>query len=74
MTTGTMKFKIIILAAVVAGFILTIFMLNIIAGAESGNISAHSIAFESMPDFVKTTVYVNHNYNHQDLVSVYFLL
>ena len=74
MTTGTMKFKIIILAAVVAGFILTIFMLNIIAGAESGYISAHSIAFESMPDFVKTTVYVNHNYNHQDLVSVYFLL
>ena len=74
MTLGTMKFKIIILAAVVAGFVLTIFMLNIIAGAESGNISAHSIAFESMPDFVKTTVYVNHNYNHQDLVSVYFLL
>ncbi|HKU84215.1 MAG TPA: hypothetical protein VJP58_09250 [Candidatus Nitrosocosmicus sp.] len=74
MTPGTMKFKIIILAAVVAGFILTIFMLNIIAGGGSGNMSAHSIAFDTMHNLVQTTAYDNHNYNHQDLVSVYFLL
>ena len=74
MTLGTMKFKIIILAAVVAGFVLTIFMLNIIAGGGTGNVSAHSIAFDTMQNFVQTTAYVNHNYNHQDLVSVYFLL
>ena len=40
-----MKFKIIILVAVVAGFILTLFMLNIIASGGSGSMSAHSIGF-----------------------------
>ena len=74
MTSGTMKFKIIILAAVVAGFILTIFMLNIIAGGGSGNMSAHSIAFDTMQNFVQATGNINYNYNHQDLVSIYFLL
>ena len=73
MTLGTMKFKIIILAAVVAGFILTLFMLNIIASGGSGNMSAHSIAFDAIQNYVQTASNVNYNYNHQDLVSIYFL-
>ena len=55
MTLGTMKFKIIILAAVVAGFILTLFMLNIIASGGSGNMSAHSIAFDAIQNYIQTT-------------------
>jgi hypothetical protein len=74
MTLGTMKFKIIILAAVVAGFILTLFMLNIIASGGSGNLSAHSIAFDSVQNYIQTASNVNYNYNHQDLVSIFFLL
>jgi hypothetical protein len=74
MTTGTMKFKIIILAAVVAGFILTIFMLNIIAGGGTGNMSAHTIAFDPILNYVQTTATVNNNYNHQDLFPIYFVL
>ena len=74
MTLGSMKFKIIILAVVVVGFILTLFMLNIIAGGGSGNMAGHSIAFDAIQNYVHTTTGVNYNYNHQDLVSVYFLL
>lgn len=74
MTLGTMKFKIIILAAVVVGFILTLFMLNILAGGGTGNISAHSNAFDAMQNLVQTTANVNYNYNHQDLFSIYFPL
>ncbi len=73
MTLGTMKFKIIILAAVVAGFILTLFMLNIIAGGGSGNMAGHSIAFDAIQNYMLTTTNVDYNYNHQDLVSIYFL-
>ena len=73
MTLGTMKFKIIILAAVVAGFILTLFMLNIIASGGSGSMSAHSIGFDAIQNYVQTASNVNYNYNHQDLVSIYFL-
>ena len=74
MTLGTMKFKIVILAAVVAGFLLTLFMLNIIAGGGSGNMSAHSIAFDVIQNYLQTTADVNSNYLHLDLVSIYFLL
>ena len=73
MTLGTMKFKIIILAAVVAGFILTLFMLNIIASGGSGSMSAHSIGFDAIQNYVQTASNVNYNYNHQGLVSIYFL-
>jgi hypothetical protein len=73
MTLGTMKFKIIILAAVVAGFILTLFMLNIIAGGGSGNMAGHSIAFDAIQNYMQTTTNVDYNYDHQDLVSIYFL-
>ena len=73
MTLGTMKFKIIILAAVVAGFILTLFMLNIIASGGGGSMSAHSIGFDAIQNYVQTASNVNYNYNHQGLVSIYFL-
>lgn len=73
MTFGTMKFKIIILAAVVAGFILTLFMLNIIASGGGGGMSAHSIGFDAIQNYVQTASNINYNYNHQDLVSIYFL-
>jgi len=74
MTLGTMKFKIIILVAVVVGFILTLFMLNILASGGTGNISAHLIAPDTIQDFVQTTANVNYNYNHQELFSIYFLV
>ena len=74
MTLGRMKFKIIILIAVVVGFILTLFMLNILAGGGTGNISAHLIAPNTMQNLVQTTANVNYNYNHQELFSIYFLL
>jgi hypothetical protein len=73
MTLGSMKFKIIILAAVVAGFILLLFLLDILAGGGSGNMAGHSIAFDSIQSYLHATTNVNYNYNHQDLVSVYFL-
>ena len=74
MTLGTMKFKIIILVAVVVGFILTLFMLNILASGGTGNISAHLIAPDTIQNFVQTTANVNYNYNHQELFSIYFLV
>lgn len=74
MTLGTMKFKIIILVAVVVGFILTLFMLNILASGGTGNISAHLIAPGTIQNFVQTTANVNYNYNHQELFSIYFLV
>jgi len=73
MTLATMKFKIIILAAVVAGFIITMFILNIIAGGGSGNMAGHSIAFDAIQNYMQTTTNVDYNSNHQDLVSIYFL-
>ena len=48
-----MKYKIIILAAVVAGFILLLFVLDIIAGGGSGNMSGHLIALEAMQNYYK---------------------
>jgi len=69
MTLKTMKNKIIILASVVAGLILTLFILDIIAGGGSGNMSGHSIAFDAIQNYVKTTATnVDYTYNHQDLV------
>ncbi|MBA2268794.1 MAG: hypothetical protein H0X03_09585 [Nitrosopumilus sp.] len=73
-TLGTMKFKIIILAAIIAGFILTLFMLDIIAGGGSGNMSGHLVAFEGLQTYLQTTTNINYDYNHQDLVAIYFLL
>ena len=74
-TLASMKFKIIILAAIVAGFILTLFILDIIAGGGSGNMSGHLIALEAIQNYVQpTTTYVNYNFNPQDLVSIYFII
>ncbi len=65
MTLGTMKYKIIILAAIVASFIVTLFMLDIIAGGGSGNMSGHSIALEAIQNHLQTTTNINYNYNHK---------
>jgi hypothetical protein len=75
-TLASMKYKIIILAAVVAGFILLLFILDIIAGGDSGNMSGHLVALEAIQNYVQTTTTnINYNYNiHQDLSSIYFLL
>ena len=74
-TVRSMKFKIIILAVIIAGFIITLFMLDIIAGGGSGNMSGHSIALETFQTYPQiTTNNINSNNNHQVLFSVYFLL
>lgn len=70
-TLASMKFKIIILAAIVAGFILTLFILDIIAGGGSGNMSGHLIALEAIQTYVQSTAtYINYSFNYPDLVSV----
>lgn len=67
-TLGTMKYKIIILAAIIAGFILTLFILDIVAGGGSGNMSGHLITFEAIRNYLQaTTASINSNYNHQVL-------
>ena len=64
-TLKSMKFKIIILAAVVAGFIITLFMLDIIAGGGSGNMSGHSMAFEGFQNNLQNVATSsNHNHNY----------
>ena len=73
-TLASMKFKIIILAVIVAGFILTLFMLDIIAGGGSGNMSGHIVAFEGLQTYLQTAKNINFDHNHHDLVSIYFLL
>ena len=75
-TLASMKYKIIILAGVVAGFILLLFILDIIAGGGSGNMSGHLVALEAIQNYVQTTTTnINYNYNiHQDLFSIYFLI
>ena len=75
-TLASMKYKIIILAAVVAGFILLLYILDIIAGGGSGNMSGHLVALEAIQNYVQiTTINISYNYNiHQDLFSIYFLL
>ncbi len=63
-TITSMKFKIIILAAIVAGFIITLFILDIIAGGGSGNMSGHSMAFEALQnDIQNAATSTNHNHN-----------
>ena len=76
LTLASMKYKIIILAAVVAGFIILLFMLDIIAGGGSGNMSGHIIALEAVQNYVQTTTSkIESNYNnHQDLFSIYFII
>jgi hypothetical protein len=75
-TLASMKYKIIILASVVAGFILLLFILDIIAGGGSGNMSGHLIALEAIQNYVQTTTtHNNYSYNDDpDLFSIYFLI
>ena len=54
-TLASMKYKILILAAVVAGFILLLFILDIIAGGGSGNMSGHLIVLEGAQSYVETS-------------------
>ena len=71
-TLASMKYKILILAAVVAGFIILLFILDIIAGGGSGNMSCHMTALEAvLKDVHDTTINIESNYNnHPDLFSI----
>ena len=61
MTLKTMKNKIIILAAVVAGLILTLFILDILAGGGSGNMSGHLVVFDAIQNYhVQSTTNVDY--------------
>ncbi|WP_458747507.1 hypothetical protein [Candidatus Nitrosocosmicus sp. T] len=73
-TLASMKYKIIILASVVAGFILLLFILDIIAGGGSGNMSGHLVAFEGLQNYVQTAKNIHYDFNYHDFISIYFLL
>lgn len=74
MTLSSMKYKIIILAAVVGGLIITLFLLNILASG-GGNLAGHSILFDSVQNyFFGASIDANHVQAHPDLISVYFML
>ena len=75
MTFANMKFKIIILAAVVAGFILTLFILDILAGGGggSGGMAGHFIGFDVAQNYVQSSISEN-EINHRELMSILFLL
>jgi hypothetical protein len=73
-TLASMKYKIIILASVVAGFILLLFILDIIAGGGSGNMSGHLVAFEGLQNYVQTAKNIHYDFNDHDFISIYFLL
>ena len=53
MTFANMKFKIIILAAVVGGLIITLFLLNFLAsgGSGSGSMAGHLIGFDAAQNY-----------------------
>ena len=51
MTFANMKFKIIILAAVVGGLIITLFLLNFLASGGSDNMAGHLIGFDASQNY-----------------------
>jgi hypothetical protein len=72
-TLASMKYKIIILASVIAGFILLLFILDIIAGGGSGNMSGHLVAFDGLQSYLQTAKNIHYDFNYHDLISIYFL-
>ena len=78
MTWANMKYKIMILAAVVGGLILVLFLLDILAGGGggSGSMAGHFIGFDVVQNYVQTFTSENEigkPHPHQ-LMSILFLL
>jgi hypothetical protein len=75
MTFANMKFKIIILAAVVGGLILILFLLDFLAsgGGSGGSMAGHFIGYDTIQNFVQASINEDEIY-HRDLVSIFFLL
>lgn len=75
MTFANMKFKIIILAGVVGGLILILFLLDFLAsgGGSGSSMAGHFIGFDAVQNYVQTSFSENEN-NHHDLMSIFFLL
>lgn len=75
MTFANMKFKIIILASVVGGLILILFLLDFLAsgGGSGSNMAGHFIGFDAVQNYIEISYNENGN-NHHDLVSILFLL
>ena len=72
-TFSNMKYKIFILAAVVGGLIIILFLMNILASG-AGNLAGHSILLESIQTYFYPS-YIGHDpTGHQALISVYFML
>jgi hypothetical protein len=75
MTFANMKFKIIILASVVGGLILVLFLLDFLAsgGGSGGSMAGHIIGYDAIQNFVQTSSNEDRT-NHHVLVSIFFLL
>jgi hypothetical protein len=74
MTWANMKFKIILLAAVVGGLILILFLLDFLAsGGNSSSMAGHVIGFETFQNYVQSSI-DEIEINHPQLVSIFFLL
>ena len=71
MTFANMKYKIIILSAVVAGLIVTLFMLNFLAsgGGSGGGLHGHAIAYESIQNYLQTSINAI-DFSHNKLISI----
>ena len=79
MTWANMKFKIMILAAVVGGLILVLFLLDFLAGGGgggSGSMAGHFIGFDVVQNYVQTFTSENEigNLHPHQLMSILFLL
>jgi hypothetical protein len=75
MTFANMKFKIIILASVVGGLILILFLLDFLAsgGGSGGSMAGHIIGYDVIQNFVQTSLNED-GIDHHALVSIFFLL
>lgn len=75
MTFANMKFKIIILASVVGGLILILFLLDFLAsgGGSGGSMAGHIIGYDAIQNFVQTSSNED-RIDHHVLVSIFFLL
>lgn len=68
---SNMKFKIIILASVVGGFIITLFLLNVLSPSGE-NLAGHLIIYDFFQKYVQFSS-TNLNWYHQQLISIYFM-
>jgi hypothetical protein len=75
MTFANMKFKIIILASVVGGLILVLFLLDFLAsgGGSGGSMAGHIVGYDAVQNFVQTSLNEN-TIGYHVSVAVIFLL